>query len=264
MTQYSFIEKGIFYKHEITETPTREAYYMHTHNIFELLYFISGDASQIIEDKRYKLTPGDLILTRPFKYHYVNIDRPICYERFDILIDPELAGIDNIDLYPADSEIISVGTSGIARELFDRIDLYTHYYSGERLYDVIKLSVKELFYSLPTINAATGSGSVISPILTDALEYVNKNLFTIKDISEVSSALFVSPSYLYRLFAKELRKTPKEYIREKRLLAAEDLISKGAKPTEIFSRCGFLDYTVFYRNYKSFFGKSPSGSKLKI
>ena len=116
---------------------------------------------------------------------------------------------------------------------------------------------KELFYSIPTVEAAKSEFSVISPILSRALEYVNERIYEIRDFREICSALFISESYLYRLFAKELKKSPSAYVREKRLLAAERMIADGAKPTEIYSKVGFLDYTVFYRNYKSFFGISP-------
>ena len=32
----------------------------------------------------------------------------------------------------------------------------------------------------------------------------------------------------------------------------------GAKPTEIYTKCGFSDYSAFYRAYKNQFGYPPS------
>ena len=69
----------IFYKHEIDETPECDQYSLHTHNAYELLYIVSGDATHIIEDRRYKLKKGDLIIIRPFHYHFIgNICRLRC------------------------------------------------------------------------------------------------------------------------------------------------------------------------------------------
>ena len=65
-------------------------------------------------------------------------------------------------------------------------------------------------------------------------------------------------SYLYRLFKRELFKTPKKYLTEKRLLHAQRELKKGGKPTEVAEACGFDDYTTFYRNYVDHFGKAPS------
>ena len=105
---------------------------------------------------------------------------------------------------------------------------------------------------------AKNNFSVINPILSRALEYISRNLFTIKDMSEVAQAVFVSDSYLYRLFGRELFNTPKKYITEKRLLWAQKQLQKGRNPAKIAEECGFEDYTTFYRNYVKLFGKNPS------
>ena len=41
---------------------------------------------------------------------------------------------------------------------------------------------------------------------------------------------------------------------EKRLLLAQKMIRDGEKPTTVCERCGFGDYTTFYRNYIAFWG----------
>ena len=69
---------------------------------------------------------------------------------------------------------------------------------------------------------------------------------------------FVTESYLFRLFKNELKQTPLKYITSKRLLLAERLISDKERPTAVYEKCGFTDYTTFYRNYRAFFGHSPS------
>jgi AraC-like DNA-binding protein len=121
------------------------------------------------------------------------------------------------------------------------------------------LLIEELFYALNLENVENAREmKEINPILSGALKYINDNLFTLKGISEVTDALFVTESYLHRLFKSELHKSPKKYINDKRLLAAQSLIQMGEKPTEIYERCGFSDYTSFYRNYKEHFGYSPS------
>jgi methylphosphotriester-DNA--protein-cysteine methyltransferase len=36
-----------------------------------------------------------------------------------------------------------------------------------------------------------------------------------------------------------------------------ELLRQGKKPTEVFSSCGYQDYSTFYRAYLQFFGYSP-------
>ena len=262
--EYEFKNKELYFKHNITPAENCSSFAVHTHNMYELLYFVSGNATYAIEDKRYKLKKGDLMLIRPLKYHFIEIEPTESYERYDILFDERALGVNFTDMIPDDIEVINISENPVAAEIFQKLDLYSSKLSKDDFFSVLLLLINELFYALK-IGRSFEKREIkeINPTLSAALRYINDNLFSLQSISEVADALFITESYLYRLFAKELKKTPKAYLREKRLLAAEDMISKGAKPTEIFSACGFLDYTVFYRNYKSFFGKSPSSSKIK-
>ena len=83
-------------------------------------------------------------------------------------------------------------------------------------------------------------------------------LFSAEDIEELAGHLFISESYLFRLFKNELHQTPKQYICEKRLLLAQNMLNERQKPTKVALACGFSDYSTFYRNYTAFFGTSPN------
>jgi AraC-like DNA-binding protein len=103
----------------------------------------------------------------------------------------------------------------------------------------------------------------VSPLISKALHYINENLNRIGGTKEIADHLFISESYLFRLFRNELHQTPKKYIMDKRLLTAQKLLSAGDSPTSVCERCGFADYTTFYRNYTSFFGHAPSKEAIK-
>ncbi len=53
-----------------------------------------------------------------------------------------------------------------------------------------------------------------------------------------------------------------DYINVKRLIIAQELLKQGKKPTDIYEKCGFHDYSTFFRAYKSRFGISPGEEKL--
>lgn len=71
----------MFFKHEISENLPCGTYSMHTHNAYEPIYFLDGDAAHAIEDRKYKLKKGSLILIRPLRYHFIQIDSLVRYER---------------------------------------------------------------------------------------------------------------------------------------------------------------------------------------
>ena len=90
------------------------------------------------------------------------------------------------------------------------------------------------------------------------MQYINEHLFTLKNIDEIADALFITKSYLFYLFKTHIKTSPKRYIMEKRLLAAHEMITQGAKPTHVYEKVGFNDYTSFYRNNTKFFNIPPS------
>jgi AraC-like DNA-binding protein len=257
--EYGFKNKELFYKHVTTPAKDCSSFAIHTHNMYELLYFVGGNAVGAIEDKRYRLKKGDLMLIRPMKYHFIEIDPTADYERYDILFDERSVGIRFTDMIPDGTEIINIGENPTAADIFKKLDIYYSKLSRDDFSDVLPILIKELFYSLKIAQVADKREiKEINPTVSAALRYINNNLFTLKSISEVAEALFITESYLYRIFKSELHKSPKKYINDKRLLAAQSLIQMGEKPTEIYERCGFSDYTAFFRSYKEYFGYSPS------
>ena len=258
MNDYIFHTDKLFFKHEISENPPRDAYSMHVHHGYELLYFLDGDATYVIEDRKYKLKKGDLILIRPMQYHFIQIDSPQKYERYDILFDPEKHGIESEELIPKDIEVINISENSILKELFRKLDFYYRNSSDDTFEKLLFHLVSELFYNLSlSYHSLPENTPTLSPLISKALKYTNDNICTITGIEEIANHLFVSESYLFRLFKSELHQTPKKYIQEKRLLMAQKMLTTGEKPSRVSERCGFTDYTTFYRNYIAFFGHSP-------
>ncbi|MBR2353388.1 MAG: helix-turn-helix transcriptional regulator [Clostridia bacterium] len=250
---------AIFYKHERSEHISEGAFTVHTHNTYELIYFLGGNATHVIEDRKYKLKKGDMILVRPFQHHYIQIDSQGDYERYDILFDPDRDSVEGVRLLGEDLEVINLSDNARAREIFEKMDFYRKSCDDEMFGRLLSHLLSELFcllYLFPKPSAETSPS--VSPLISKALHFINENLDSIRDIEEISSHLFISQSYLFRLFRQELHQTPKKYITEKRLYLAQQLLSAGEKPTSVFRRCGFQDYTTFYRNYTAFFGDSPS------
>ena len=73
----------LLYDHLVIADPRseRERFARDTHNEFELLLFVRGDVTYVIEDRRYKLRRHDLVIIHPSRYHYLRIDGDADYER---------------------------------------------------------------------------------------------------------------------------------------------------------------------------------------
>ncbi len=253
----------IYYTHAYMEKPKNGLFEMHSHNVYEIIYIISGDVSYIIEDRKYKLSPGDMIITRPSDYHFIDIDSPVDYNRQSIVFDGAGIGMD-MHILPKGLDVVSVSEDSILHGIFSKIDRYSEVLSNEDFFEVLKALTKEIIYNLSVwdADAEKENKAATNPVLTAALKYIKKHLYEIKDISEVADAVFVTESYLYRLFKTHLRQSPKKYIRDKRMLKAQRLLRDGKRPSAVAVYCGFSDYATFYRNYVSFFGVPPSNKNF--
>jgi len=256
---YIAYTERIFFKHELSKDLPINVYSMHMHSVFELIYIVKGDATYIIEDRKYKLKPGDLILIRPFQYHFIQIDSVTDYERYDILFDQKKHPIDGLDLIGSGVEVINLWGNPLAESVFQRIDRYQESCEEAEMERLLIHLISELFFSIHCFSdTLPGRGKSLSPLISEALRYINRSLFTIQNIQEIADHLYITESYLFRRFKEELHQTPKKYIMNKRLLLSRQRIRLGESPTAVCQSLGFGDYTSFYRNFRLLFGQSPS------
>ena len=255
------IDENIEFSHKRNEAPRSGCFTSHTHNIFELIYIIEGDITHVVEDKRYKLREGDLVLVRPFCYHFISIDSQKTYERYNIGFNADRISFD-ISRISDRLNVLNVKDHPRLKEIFSKLDYYYSTFSADEFLDILRGLLKEILYNVSLVESDEGV-HLSNDILTTAIEYINDNLFTIKDVKEIADSIFVTDSYLFKLFKNELHNSPKRYITEKRLLEAQKQLALGEKPSKVFEECGFTDYTSFYRNYVKYFGHSPSNDKVK-
>ena len=105
---------------------------------------------------------------------------------------------------------------------------------------------------------AVPSGGRQDPTVEAILKYIDENLTTIRSMEEICRALYISRSHLYNAFNEALNISPMQYLRRRRLHHAHDLLRSGERPTNLYTECGFRDYSTFYRAYIKYYGHSPN------
>ena len=86
MDAISYKQKEYLYSYFRSKPPELN---LHLHKYYEFLYFISGDATYIVEDNLYKIHPGDILLTRPGELHTIFFQSEKPYERIFMQIHPD-------------------------------------------------------------------------------------------------------------------------------------------------------------------------------
>lgn len=258
---------GLSICHDRQEAGEYTKFSMHTHTTAELFCFLAGNAQYHIEGSSYHLRPGDILLMRPAEAHYVEQDPNAPYERICLNFDPGILGeLDpenrlmrpyyqrepgkrNLYRLPG-GELIQI------RGFLDQI-LRT----ADRLKAVANLIL--LLRQLDGHFENTGSETTEPDTLEyRIIRYINENLQQELSLGVLCDVFFISRAQLCRRVKKITGTSVGKYISTKRLILARELLLEGKKPTEVYSACGYQDYSTFYRAYLNYFGCSPKELQL--
>ena len=258
-----FQNEKLLYQHILDENSNKSLNYKaHSHSTYEILFVVNGNVSFVSEGIKYKLLRHDLLLVPPNTFHSIQIESDKNYERFSLAFTPAIAKSIRFSLANETSNTIlyRLKKTNEIENIFQKLEYYTSVLSKDAFFDVCQALLKDLCYYLSTNkqHITFSQDTQYSPLLVNILNYINENLFTIKHMTDITSALFISYSYLIKLFRNQFNTSPKKYIMEKRLIEAQKLISQGEKPSVVYEKCGFESYNVFYRSYCAYFGYPPS------
>lgn len=265
-------DDSIMYRHVTDEHPDNNYFFFHIHNQYEILYFIKGIGSLLVETTTYPLVPDTMIIIRPLETHRISISENASYERITINFSEDL--IESIDsehklLAPFNNRPLGEKNSYHASEFDISPYKLLKLMQGKENENTDKLSVLTYFYTLlGQINVAfnrknQNKDSFRKSPSAKVAEYINAHLFEELSVTKLAKHFFLSVSQLNRQFKKASGFSVWEYIVEKRLISTRKLIQDGISPKNAYSSCGFNDYSSFYRLYVKKFGKSPKNDYEK-
>lgn len=244
----------------------------HQHPFYEILFFLSGSVSYIIEGRTYQLRPGDILLIDSQDIHRPEVQSGKTYERYVIWVAPQV--IDQIRAMGTDlascfqdaklrrHKLIRPDSASLAKlksicekmlrardeEAFGRSTLVQTYLVEFLIY------LNRAYFATPeTIRQDITENALIN----EAASYINDHLAEDLSLDRISGALYVSKSHLSRSFKEFTGLTLYQYIIKKRLMAARNMLLAGRPVMEACMKCGFNDYSNFLKAFKREFGKSP-------
>ncbi len=106
----------------------------------------------------------------------------------------------------------------------------------------------------------SSSVSVIEPrniLPCDIKEFIDKNLDSNFSLEKIAQEFLITPFHLIRIFKKELNLTPYQYILNKKIHLAKELLSTDMSISEVALSSGFNDQSHLYKYFKQFFSISP-------
>ena len=257
------VRKGsLMFKHSMDENPMafKDKYQPHFHeNTYELFYFISGDASFMIDNQPYDLRSGAMLLIKPGVVHNISIKSDKVYERvtmrfseFDLPrnLREKLSKTDNIYF---------VRNSELSAEIL-RLDTHYQNLDEDWILYAFRNSLNVILSYLVNYKQFDDKATYDNET-KEVMNYIDDNLFNIENLKDLCDNLHISKSALCKRFTEAVGVPIMTYVRIKKLLAAKNMIEEGNNPTEIYKQCGFNDYTTFFRAYKKIFHEKPSLAK---
>ena len=249
---------------------------LHSHDFFELYFFLGGGADYLVENMHYRLLPGDMLLIPPGNLHrpdLLSADEE--YRRIVLWLNPRYVKrlstpatdlAEAFAICAARKDYLLRG-SEVARRVEDLLFDLNERDPGEKFGDDVEceIRVREI---LLTLTRTLKESALLSPgdtlrraradaTVTEIIEFIDANLEGDLSLDAVAEKVFLNKFYLARLFKRETDTTLHRFILKKRLLLSKKLIESGLPIVEVYARCGFKDYSHFFRAFKGEYGITP-------
>lgn len=251
----------------------------HYHDFDKIILFLSGNVNYLIEGRFYALQPWDIVLVNHNEIHRPVIGGEEPYERMVIYLSPGF-----LSAYRTEDYDLS-DCFWTARENHTHV-LRMHRSARLSLIDSVKrleTSVSDTGYAQPLyqkvlflefliqLNRIAGSRKLDYPDtpgsdsrILQMMDHIRDHLSEPLSVDLLAERFHFSRYHLMRLFKQETGCTLSRYITSKRLLYARELLRTDIPLTEICYRCGFQNYSSFFRAYKAEFGEAPRTARSHI
>lgn len=247
---------------------------IHIHDCYELYYSVSGASQFLIDKQFYPVEPGDAFFINQFESHCLTQVDATTHERILVLIAPaflKAISTESTDLDacfrdhpPGRSHRIPLSGEEQKRFLFYIDNMKS---VGSFASDIMERSLFSLFMvymtkrylkfirhrSVPLNVSGKSHGVKVDGILS----YINQHLDGPISLEQIAEEFHLSPSYVCRVFKAATGSTINQYATAKRITQAKLLLTEGCSVTEAAERCGFENYSNFFKAFTKATSISP-------
>ena len=243
-----------------------------SHNFWECLYVMGGEACVSGDERVYNLSQGSIIFHKPLELHKFIVNGP---EGADLLIFS----------YAAEGPL----TSYLGEKVFRLSDFQQGILANMLSFVHTRMAVRqsagndpqsclEPFHTLPTYSqmlatflqqlmlslAEAGAVSSVSSApdavtFRRAISYLNSNVHAQPSVPEIARFCNVSEAGIKRIFDKYAGIGIHKYLLKLKVKAAVELLQDGESVSCVAARLGFNSQSYFSRAFKRETGFMPSG-----
>lgn len=255
----------------------RKDFEFHYHDFNKILILLKGNINYTIEGKTYTLRPYDIVLVNEGEIHKASFNDDGEYERIIIYVLPQfinhyrdddynlnycferaklehsnvlrIPSLEKSKLYQVCLELVhSFHDNDFAKELYQKI-LFLEF--------MIQLNRTALSNHVNFMDSENQNSKLIQ-----ILEYINTHLTEDITIDSLAGTFYLNRFYLMHFFKSETGYTIGNYITEKRLMLAKNLVANGSSITDACYNSGFKNYSTFSRAFKKAYKTVPKNASL--
>ena len=261
---------GFLYRAEPVEYVSASA---RVHSSYEIFRVSHGHFCCAVEGREYHLSPGDIIFILPderymsetptnsngaYARQLIRLERDYLTAKFpDATVELDKKPFGKHNYIPANLA---------SKYAIDIIFSQLHEYA------VSDKDEAETMLCLCSLVLVTKISEILKyEYLSDTMQlkknikkitdYINANITAPINLDGIASYLYLDKSYVCRLFKRETGLTINTYIHMTRIAMAKQMISGGTLPRDAYTRCGYNDYSTFYRAFRRHAGMTPEEFK---
>ena len=250
---------------------------LHTHDFIEIMYINSGEIEEYVNDKHFIAKKGDLVFmnfnsTHSFKTNNQATFYNVCFypETLEKMINPENAfSLLSLSAFNELSKGKEEGVVSFSPAEQKQIQYILEKMVEEQAKRLPRFEVVNESYMNILITMILQKISLPEETETDAwnelADYISDNLDGDLSLEMLAKKCFYNPSYFSRLFKSKFNVSLVEYVSNKRIEKAMQLLSETELSIfAISTACGFSNKSVFYRTFSKVTGKTPNEYRSKV
>ncbi len=250
---------------------------IHLHSCYEIYYLVSGQVLYVVEDRAYRVEPGDVVVVNCKESHApmkVSKNEPI--ERYVLHFRPQFIG----NFASAEYNVLGflrkkrVGLNNIFRASeCDTTPLLEYLRQLEKaisqkgpemaimiqtLFVQFLISINRLYDPLRINDDPTIRNGRYDEKIVAILMYIHEHLSEPISLDVLAEEFAVSKYHLCRIFKSNTGLTVGEYIDNQRIARVVGFLRQGMPVIEASYAAGFAQYSTCYKVFRKITGVSPS------
>lgn len=250
-------------------TEEKKDFDFHYHDFDKIIIFLQGNVTYSVEGKNYKLKPYDIVLVHAGQVHHPVVHDDSPYERIIIYISHSFINHYKKEHYDLTDCLVKAKEehTNVFRvenlkksKLYEIITELEHSFAKEEYARELYHEVLFLEFMIH-LNRAILKNNVRYIATNESneqtlkmIEYIEEHITEELSVDSIAAKFYMSRYYLMHLFKEETGDTIGNFIANKRLMLARDMIGQGMPVTEACYACGYRNYSTFSRAYKKCFG----------